>query len=361
MVALGIMVILFAWSVLKLIHTYLYKNLFAKSGSIGVNLSSASILLNIFGNAMRVALRFIVVPQVTLSYDKPLPVHTSIIMLVMHALSVGFSVASLGSIMGFWFDALRASMLTRMASRTKIMCALGAALSMLIIPGLILARSKYGVLGAILILFPYYFSTTVFIGITVILRTGCCINSDTSDLSPANKAKLNYVFRFITVASAAWVLLTATATATVLVKPMPGMDTLAILPMMLSIIAEGVMVWATMMLVERKVGPFKVVREVFCYRKLGHTVTYTKSTKGDSSSSIDTTASSMQQSHKPRRNSTDDDGTTPPATPRQQPSSDVSFVEEVSDRPSITTTSSSASSASSPVHPSERDTSSSSS
>lgn len=325
-VSIAIMTILFLWSILKLVHMRFVASLSGKLTFIETNLALVSVLLNIVGNGLRLALRMVVLPHVTRAYDRPPSLTTWVVLAVVHSLSLGFAIASLGSILGFWLDALRNRLFTRMALRTKILCTLCAALSLFTAPGAILAiheSTQLRLLGYGLFLVPYCFSTVALWTITIIVRTGCCIGTRMADLSLANRVKILHVNRYATFASVAWTTLTASVVLLAVFKALPGFDTWTIVPITIAMFSESAAVWATMMLVERNRGPLKMLADFVYYssRPLQPTTSTgaTKSSRMDSASSIETTTPSVHKST----------AMTPPPSLTSAHGSELSTVEEV--------------------------------
>jgi len=255
---LAVMAFYTLWAWAKLVHTW------ALRGRRAVNLSFASMVLNALGNALRLGLRAIVqTPAFTLAYDQPLPLATRIAFIVLNGASAACWIASLALVTGFWVQVLHAKLHARMATRTQVACVVGAATTLLMIPGMLLA-TVFGqfLLGTVIILLPYVIATVLFNVLVVVLRARCCQAPETAKRSAMNLARIRHVNTYMTIAALAWIPLTLAGALSGIVKGAPHADALSFLFVVLSSVAECVAVWATMMLLERDLGPWRVLREL---------------------------------------------------------------------------------------------------
>lgn len=257
----------FAWSVLKLIHVIFLQPPKAASKGRRVNLSFVSMLLNVIGNGLRLALRSMKPIQLTMEYGN-VPIGQEAAVVTLNATSAACWIASLALIMAFWVTALHAKLAVKMAVRTKILCFLAASVVLIMIPGMILATvMRQLVLGATIILIPYVIDSLFFITTTLVLRMGCCLPKNAPTISDNTQKKLNYVYRYLTVASVAWIFLTIFGGFGGILQGMPGFGTISTFFVAISNICEFVAIWGTMMLVERKIGLRRLVVEVLTWTK----------------------------------------------------------------------------------------------
>jgi hypothetical protein len=292
------------WSVFKLIHVVFLQVPLAvagKSGKRGINLSIISMIFNFLGNLFRFALRCILQSSITMDYTHPEPIGVQVAVIVLNGISIAFWIASLALIMGFWVDALHSKMRVKMATRTKVLCIAAAFFVLIMIPGLLMA-TVFGqfVIGATIIIIPYVLDTIVFIVVTIVLRTRCCIPPVSITPSSQNTTRVAYVNRYITIATVSWIFITIFGGFGGVMGGMPHLSNVAIFFVYISDIFENLAIWSTMMLVERNLGPFVIIRDVLTWSK--NDVNMAKSDTGSSKvssskfGSSSTPTSSQQQS-----------------------------------------------------------------
>jgi hypothetical protein len=275
------------WSILKLIHVYCLQEPVSQmtNGKRPVNLSVISMYLNCFGNTIHFSLRCIKQAQVTMDYATPEPIGTQVAVVILNSVSIACWIASLAIIMGFWIDALHSKLRIKMAARTKVLCIVAAFLVLVMIPGMLMATALgMFVVGVTIIIIPYIIDTTIFVIVVTILRTGCCIPPGTPALSESNRKKAAYVYRYMTVATVAWTFITVFGGLGGIIAGMPHFATISTFLTLIATIAEAVAVWATMMLVERKIGLRVLLHDVFTW---SHNSTSLSKSTQDKSTSTD--------------------------------------------------------------------------
>jgi len=283
------MALFLAWSILKLIH-FLFLEVSRTGEKRKLSLSLFSMILNALGNAIRFAFRCIQQKPMVMNYGVVEVAKTSAL-IVLNALSMACWIASFAIIMGFWVHALNARLHIRFATRTKVFCIIGAFMVLLMIPGMLMATIfDQPLVGTLLIIVPFFIDSTLFVVITIVLSADCCTKRKTAaEVSEENLLKVAHVRRYFILGSASWVVVTIAGSLGGIIQPLPGMDTIFVLPQLISSIAENVVIFSTMMLVERRVGPIKLVKDIFTWKTTLPERSATQRTNSASHSSTKTT------------------------------------------------------------------------
>jgi len=256
------------WSFIKLIHVFFLEARVEGDRRTFNNLSVVSMILNLLGNALRFALRCFKPETLLMDYGESDPPRT-VVKIVLNGTSIALWIASFSIIMGFWVHALNAKLHIRLATRTKIICIIGAFITLLMIPGMLLSTlfKQYSAIGTYLVIVPYVIDSTLFVVVTIILFTGCCTKKKKTpaEVSEKNLRIMAHVRLYFIIGSVSWVVVCYVGSFGGLMKPLPGMFTIYMIPYTIALIAEYTAIYATMMLVERGVGPIKLVRDVLTW------------------------------------------------------------------------------------------------